>query len=105
MPNGNPVEVEYARLVARLNEILRGINLASIDAIEDTSKRGTLASENARMWLEAEVIGKRLMELGGLQLMHRAAREVRRRSASMCDGLEGSWETRIPGYSKIRWLP
>jgi hypothetical protein len=23
----------------------------------------------------------------------------------MCNGLEGSWETRIPGYVKIRWLP
>ena len=105
MPNRNPAEVEYVQLVARLNEVLRGINLGSIEAIADDSKRGTLASDNARMWGEAEAIGKRLMELGGLQLMQRAARQIRRGSASMCDGLEGSWETRIPGYVRIRWLP
>jgi hypothetical protein len=67
---------EHSRVRAARRPVergLEGINLGSIEAIGDLSKRGILVSENARRWLEAEATGKRMMELGGLQLMQRAA--------------------------------
>jgi hypothetical protein len=105
MTDGNPVDAEVAKLVSRVVEVLRRINLGSLEAIADTSKRGDLAYERDRLWFEAKMIGKRLMELGGLQLMQSGVREVRRHSALMCDSLEESWESAVPGYRKIRWLP
>ena len=107
MSSNNSIETEqeYAKLVSHLIDLLRQIRLGPIEAIANSSDRGNLANASEACWSEVHSIGRRLMDLGGLDLMHRAVREVRHFSAGMCDGLERSWEICVPGYKKIKWLP
>jgi hypothetical protein len=106
MLNDNPSEEEYLQLVSNLIELLRLSKTAKFRALVDPSSRSHDVLTKARLqWSDTKSIGERLMELGGLDLMHRAAREVRHFSSSSCNSLEDSWEFFIPGYKKIRWLP
>jgi len=96
---------ETTRLIERLIETVRNVDRASLDAVEDPARRVRLKFELDVLWLEAADIGASLMRLGGLPLTQRAAREVRRVSARLCDPLEDTWAVRVPGYQKVQWLP
>ena len=104
MSNDRSPGIEYEQLLSRLLELLRQIRSAPFQALSGPSGRGEPA-KNEERWIEVGSIGERMMELGGLDLMHAAARDVRHFSASMCDGLERSWANGIPGYKPIQWLP
>ena len=105
MDGQEAISAETTRLTADLIETVRCIDRAGIDALGDPARRVTLSSELSCLWLKTRDIGARLKELGGLPLMYRVVREVRRASSRMCDALEDSWSARVPGYQKMKWLP
>ncbi|MFA5141032.1 MAG: hypothetical protein WC728_17530 [Elusimicrobiota bacterium] len=96
---------ESSSLVQDLIRVLRGIDQGSLNAIADPALRPVLSAERESLWLKAELIGKRLKDLGGVELMQRAVREARRVNARMSEALEDSWSSRVKGYERVRWLP
>lgn len=90
-------------LTAELIATLRRIDRESLDSIWNRDMAERYSMNRRLLWDRAIAIGKHLQELGGLELMHTAVKQVRQVSAGLSDALEDAWSS-VKGYQRRRWL-